>query len=102
MAQVINMSICLSDIPAEAIYTSEKTGKKYLSVNIGESRNEDKYGNTHYAQVSVKKGDKYEKTYIGNGKVKDFGNAATEKQVKETLAPLGGVKVETKDSGLPF
>ena len=29
-------SICLSDIPQEYIFTSEKTGKKYLKIQIKE------------------------------------------------------------------
>lgn len=70
MADFITASLCLSDIPKEAIKVGNN-GKKYLSIVIAEGREPDAYGNTHYITISQTKEQrdaKEKKTYIGNGK----------------------------------
>jgi len=48
---LINFSICLTDIPKAAIQVS-KNGKKYLNMTIARKKDSpDKYGNTHYVKV---------------------------------------------------
>lgn len=48
---LINFSICLSDIPKAAIRKA-KNGKKYLSLTIARLKDPpDKYGNSHYVKV---------------------------------------------------
>jgi hypothetical protein len=49
---LINLNICLSDVPADAV-KSHKNGKKYLNLTVGERKNgEDQYGNTHSIWVN--------------------------------------------------
>lgn len=48
---IVNINICLSDVSSEDIYTSEKTGKKYLRLSVGSRQSEDQYGNTHTVWV---------------------------------------------------
>lgn len=49
---IINVSVCLSDIPKEEIYTSEKNGKKYVRLSVGSRRETDNYGNTHNVWIN--------------------------------------------------
>lgn len=68
---MITLSICVSDIPRDAITTSEKNGKKYLSVVVDNLKETDRFGNTHCVKLSQTKEDRANKvkpTYIGNGK----------------------------------
>jgi len=68
---MINISICLTDIPKEKITVSEKNGKKYLSIIVDERKEADKFGNTHTVYCSQSKDEresKQAKSYIGNGK----------------------------------
>lgn len=44
-------SICLSDIPKNLIYVSEKNGKKYIRITISK-KSQLFYGNTHQVQYS--------------------------------------------------
>ena len=67
---MINISICLSDIP-----TSErkqgKNGKWYCNIVVGEKKETDNYGNTHYVAMSKSKEQREANdptVYIGNGK----------------------------------
>jgi hypothetical protein len=73
---MINISICLSDIPKEAITTSKTNGKKYLSLIVDERKEKDNYGNTHSVALSQTKEQreaKEKKVYLGNGKEYIFG-----------------------------
>lgn len=67
---MLDITLDLDKIPKEHIYNG-KTGKK-LFLKIGERKEADKYGNTHYAYLWDK--DKKEKIYIGNGTEKEWSD----------------------------
>ncbi len=97
---MINLSICLSDLPKEKITTSGKNGKKYLSIIVDERKEKDQYGNTHTVYVSQTKEEreaKQPKTYVGNGKEYKFEQKPAE-PVKAEI--IGTPYVEEND--LPF
>ena len=88
MSQLLNGSICLSDIPKEKITVSEKNGKKYLSVTIWINDEVDKFNNNGSISVSQTKEEresKAAKKYIGNLKF----------AAKQQAVPV-------EDDGLPF
>lgn len=90
MAQLLNGSICLSDIPKEKITVSEKNGKKYLNVTIWINDEVDKYNNNGSISVNQTKEErenKVAKTYIGNLKF-----------AAKQAAPV----TNDDDDGLPF
>ena len=67
---LINLSICLSDIPKERIKQANN-GKKYLSLTVQDLREVDQYGNTHSVYIAQTKDERMEKAkriYLGNGK----------------------------------
>lgn len=67
---MINISLCLSDLPEEKI-NKGKNGKKYINLCVAARRQPDPYGNTHALWVSQTKEErdtKAPKTYVGNGK----------------------------------
>lgn len=77
---MIVTSICLSDLPKDKITTSEKNGKKYISIVIDERKETDNYGNTHTAYVNQTKEEREAKTpkvYVGNGKEYKFQKVET-------------------------
>lgn len=97
---MIVTSICLSDLPKDKITTSEKNGKKYISLVIDERKEADNYGNTHTAYVNQTKEEreaKSQKCYVGNGKEYKF-------QKVETVVAEEVKKTEQKkvDDTLPF
>lgn len=50
---LVNISVCLNDIPNDAIYLSESNGKKYLRLTVGEKRDGvDQYGNSHSVWIN--------------------------------------------------
>ena len=58
---LINLNICLSDVPQDAVKTG-KNGKKYLNLTVGERKNgEDQFGNTHSIWVNDYKPDQASK-----------------------------------------
>ncbi len=72
---MINVSICLTDIPKDKITKSEKNGKQYLSIIVDERKEADTYGNTHTAYISQSKEEREQgvkRVYIGNGKEYKF------------------------------
>lgn len=76
---MITLSICVTDIPKNAIIMSEKNGKRYLSIVVDNLKEVDRFGNTHSVKLSQSKEDRANKvkpTYIGNGKewVNQFTN----------------------------
>jgi len=74
---MIVVSLCLSDIPKEAITVSEKNGKKYLSIVVDERKEKDEYGNTHSVALSQSKEQReagIKKVYLGNGKEYAFAD----------------------------
>ena len=50
---IINASICVSDIPKEHIKLFEKNGKKYLNITISKKRETDQYGKTHGIKINT-------------------------------------------------
>jgi hypothetical protein len=73
---MINISICLTDLPQDKI-TTAKNGKKYINLVVDTKRETDQYGNTHSVYVSQSKEDrqaKVQKTYVGKGKEYVFKN----------------------------
>lgn len=93
---MINVSICLSDIPKDKIIKSEKNGKSYVSIIIDERKAADTYGNTHAVYISQSKEEREAKTdrvYVGNGKEYKFN--------KPQSAPQQPSNADG-DSGLPF
>lgn len=52
-AVVLYGSICLTDIPKEAII-NHKNGKKYLNLKIIKKKQTDPYGNTHFVSCEPK------------------------------------------------
>lgn len=88
----IRISICLSDIPKEAIYESDRNGKKYLTCDLSALKNgADQYGNTHSLAVSMRQEDgTWQNTYIGKGKTVEFGGgqqSAPQAAAPEQSAP---------------
>ena len=65
---IINLSICVSDIPKTKINKSDKNGKSYLNITVSAKKEPDKFGNTHTVYISQSKDEKGDKTYIGSGK----------------------------------
>jgi len=52
---LINISVCLSDLPKE--YIREYNGKKYISLEVNTKREADKFGKTHSLTVNTWKPD---------------------------------------------
>lgn len=67
---MINLNICLSDIPKDKIRTGSN-GKKYLDITVSDLREIDDKGNTHKVAVRQSKEEREAKTpvtYLGRGK----------------------------------
>lgn len=67
---IINLSVCLSDLPKDKIKLADN-GKKYISLTVRDLQNADSYGNTHTLFVSQTKEEreaKANRTYVGRGK----------------------------------
>ena len=95
---LINLSICLSDIPKDRIKLANN-GKKYMNVTVQDLKEADEYGNTHSLYVTQTKEEreaKEKRTYIGRGKEVVFQSA---RPSVEQVAELP-MAVETDD--LPF
>ena len=74
---LINLSICLSDIPKDKIKKSEKNGKLYLSIAVLPRNEPDQYGQDAYAIINQSKEERTANTpriYIANGKVVTFND----------------------------
>lgn len=66
------VNVCLSDIPKEKIYKSEKTGKAYITLVIGDKDQVDQFGHdvsVSISQTKEERASKAKKTYVGNGKM---------------------------------
>lgn len=63
-------SICLSDIPRELIRTSEKNGKKYITISVQARRTQSQYGYTHNIKAYAKRGEVPEGTNLYIGELK--------------------------------
>lgn len=80
---MINISICLSDLPKEKI-NKGKNGKKYINLCIATRRQPDQYGNTHAIWVGQSKEErenKAEKVYVGNGKEYSLTHSSTDEEL---------------------
>ena len=102
MADFITASICVSDIPREAIKVAEN-GKNYISIVIAEMKEENEYGNTHYIYLSQTKEErdaKAKRTYIGNGKAYK-PKEATPPVTAEAVAEMPPIS-EAEAVDLPF
>lgn len=76
-------SICISDIPTEQIRKASN-GKLYVNLYINEKKEQDMYGNTHYASCAPKKEERVEgkKYFCGDFKVsKPYSAPPTPEQV---------------------
>ena len=79
MSDLINVSICVTDIPKTNIKLA-KNGKKYVNITIAKRREPDQFENTHTVFMSQSKEEREAKTeriYICSGKGFDFTPAAT-------------------------
>ena len=89
---LINLSICLSDIPKDRIKIANN-GKKYLAITVQDLREADEYGNTHSlycTQTKDERESKEKRTYIGRGKEVVFKSASPAPSVEqlEDLPPI--------------
>lgn len=92
-------NICLSDIPKEKIYTSPKTGKKYITLVEWDNDEPDRFGNDYSIQVSQTKDERQMKVkavYVGNGK--DYSKPKSEQSDRGSDVIFDS----SKDTGLPF
>jgi hypothetical protein len=67
---LINISICLSDIPKDKIKEASN-GKKYINLALASRKEVSKYGETHTLFVSQTKGEREYNipvTFVGYGK----------------------------------
>lgn len=67
---MINLNICLSDIPKDKIREAVN-GKKYHDITVTDLQNVDEKGNTHKVAVRQSKEEREAKTpvtYLGRGK----------------------------------
>lgn len=55
---IITLNLELGEIERERIYTSEKTGKKYLSLVLFDHRQPDPYGNDGFVAHSLSKAER--------------------------------------------
>lgn len=72
--EIINISVCLTDIPKELIATTQ-SGKKYINFTISNRKEADKYQNTLNVSINKTKEQKEQnpdKVYVGSGKVFTF------------------------------
>lgn len=100
---LINVSICLSDIPKERIKTSEKNGKKYISIVVADKRETDQYGNDTTVYISQQKEERdaeVPKIYIGNGKKVAFNGGNQQQAAQPTQQQQQQAPPEVDD--LPF
>lgn len=99
---MINLSICLSDIPKEKMKRAEN-GKIYVNLTVIPLKEEtvkaDEYGNTHAVCVSRSKEERDAKvpvTYIGRGKEYIFAPTPQCPESVDALPPI------SPDDDLPF
>ena len=107
-------SICLTDIPKELIRTSEKNGKKYITIEVRERREPGKFGDTHYVKAYCKAAERKENVnyFIGDLKPSSFERevgimpqpANVEQAVPRQASIDDLLKATTKpqDDDLPF
>ena len=82
------LNICVSDIPKNAIKTSPKNGKSYMTICVSDLKEKDQFDNTKTVFMGQTKDEREQKTpkiYIGNGKTVEFGqsNKVTAEEINE-------------------
>jgi len=95
MSQILNGSICLSDIPKDKMTKSEKNGKVYVNVNIYVNDEADQFGNDGSISVTQSKQEREQKVkrvYIGNVKKPAF----------TASAPSAAQQTDASNFDLPF
>jgi hypothetical protein len=95
---LINISICLSDVPKDKIKQATN-GKKYLNLVVAERKETSQYGETHTVFISqdkVEREAKKDKCYIGGGK--EFKQVVTVVTVEE----VDNMPVAEDFNDLPF
>lgn len=91
MNTLLHGSICLTDIPKEKITTSEKNGKKYLSISVWINDEPDQFNNNASIQVSQSKEEREsggKKSYIGNLKYAQKPQDSASVKVPDLLEDL--------------
>lgn len=81
MSDLINLSICLSDIPKDRMQKSEKNGKVYTNISVARRREVDQYGKTHTVYMNQSKEERdarADKIYVGNGKEFIFNQTSSD------------------------
>jgi hypothetical protein len=48
---IVNISVCLTDIPKENIF--DYNGKKYVKLVVAAKKESDKFGKTHYVAIDT-------------------------------------------------
>lgn len=70
----LTAKICLTKIPKDKIFTSEKTGHKYIDIQISQMRQE-QFGNTHSIYIYDKtKPEGERRIFIGDAKPPPWAN----------------------------
>jgi hypothetical protein len=98
---MINISVCLSDIPSNKRIKSETNGKIYANFTVSEKKQVDKYGNTHSVAMAKTKEEreaKAETIYIGSGK--EFIFKTTDNRTAQELNDANNIQPQSDD--LPF
>lgn len=98
MADLINVSPCVSDIPRDKIFVAEN-GKKYIPICVSELRQPDQYENTHCVFIRQSKEERERKdarTYVGRGKSVIFRPA------EPTPDQVSDLPVADNTDDLPF
>lgn len=68
---IVNLTICLSDLEQSEFYTSPKNNKKYLNISIASRKEKDKFDND--VTIQYKRNNKQEQTkYLKNSYGKQF------------------------------
>lgn len=98
MADLVNVSLCVSDIPKDKIFVADN-GKKYISICVSELRQPDQYENTHCVFIRQSKEERERKeprTYVGRGKAVVFCPA------EPTPDQVADLPVAAHTDDLPF
>lgn len=97
---LININLNLSEVGKDKIFTSQKTGNKYLAMTVAKMKEKDAYGNDFTVYLYDKQ--TKAKTYIGKGKsmvFKDDSDFTIQKPEEENK----DLKAEyASESDIPF
>lgn len=88
---LLNLSICLSDIPKSKMHKSERNGKIYASLCVSARKEADDWGRDlkiYVSQTQEERRGGEAKIYVGGGKtvkVENTNNAPSDKEVEDLL-----------------